>query len=199
MHKIKSADLPISVFENVQIQFDEAAKRLNIETGILELIKSTKRAVEINLPVEMDRGGLKMFTGYRVQHSIIRGPSKGGIRYHPDVNLDEIKALAAWMTWKCALVNIPYGGAKGGGACDPRALSLGELERLTRRYATEISIIIGPEYDIPAPDMGTNPQIMAWFMDTYSMHRGYSVTGVVTRQPGIIGGGGRRGRPPRPG
>ncbi|EQB63450.1 MAG: hypothetical protein RBG1_1C00001G1029 [candidate division Zixibacteria bacterium RBG-1] len=193
MHKIKSADLPISVFENVQIQFDEAAKRLNIETGILELIKSTKRAVEINLPVEMDRGGLKMFTGYRVQHSIIRGPSKGGIRYHPDVNLDEIKALAAWMTWKCAVVNIPFGGAKGGVACDPSKMSQGELERLTRRYTADLIELFGPEVDVPAPDVNTNEQIMAWIMDTYSMHARHTVRSVVTGKPVEMGGSlGRR-------
>jgi len=133
-----------------------------------------------------------MFTGYRIHHNLSRGPAKGGIRYHPDVTLDEVRALAMWMTWKCAVVDIPYGGAKGAVACDPKVLSIGELERLTRRYATEISILIGPENDIPAPDMNTNAQVMAWIMDTYSMHRGYSVPGVVTGKP--ISVGGTRGR-----
>src|SRR5574341_1103459 len=188
MQRIKSTDLPVSVFESVQIQFDEAAKRLKIDPGILELLKAPKRAVEINLPVEMDKGGLKMFTGYRVQHSIIRGPSKGGIRYHPDVNLDEIKALAAWMTWKCAVVNIPFGGAKGGIACDPSKMSLGELERLTRRYVADLIELFGPEVDVPAADVNTNEQVMAWFMDTYSMHARHTVRSVVTGKPIEMGG-----------
>jgi glutamate dehydrogenase (NAD(P)+) len=136
----------------------------------------------------MDDGSVRVFDGFRIQHSLVRGPAKGGLRYHPAVDLDEVRALAMLMTWKCALVNIPFGGAKGGVACEPRSLSLGELERLTRRYATEISIIIGPHYDIPAPDLGTTPQVMAWFMDTYSVHEGHSITGVVTGKPVNIGG-----------
>ena len=167
---------------------DQAAKALQLDPGVWQILRHAKRELTVHFPVRMDNGSIQVFSGYRIQHNVVRGPAKGGIRYHPAVDVDEVRALAMLMTWKCALVNIPYGGAKGGVACDPRALSLGELERLTRRYATEISIIIGPEYDIPAPDMGTNPQIMAWFMDTYSMHRGYSVTGVVTGKPVIIGG-----------
>jgi len=167
---------------------DQAAKALRLDPGVWQILRHAKRELTVHFPVRMDNGSIQVFSGYRIQHNVVRGPAKGGIRYHPAVDVDEVRALAMLMTWKCALVNIPYGGAKGGVACDPRALSLGELERLTRRYATEISIIIGPEYDIPAPDMGTNPQIMAWFMDTYSMHRGYSVTGVVTGKPVIIGG-----------
>ena len=167
---------------------DQAAKALRLDPGVWQILRHAKRELTVHFPVRMDNGSIQVFSGYRIQHNVVRGPAKGGIRYHPAVDVDEVRALAMLMTWKCALVNIPYGGAKGGVACDPRSLSLGELERLTRRYATEISIIIGPEYDIPAPDMGTNPQIMAWFMDTYSMHRGYSVTGVVTGKPVIIGG-----------
>lgn len=188
MQRIKSTDLPVRVFESVQIQFDEAAKRLKIDRGILEFIKVPRRSVEINLPVQMDNGKFKIFTGYRVQHSLIRGPSKGGIRYHPNVNLDEIKALAAWMTWKCAVVNIPFGGAKGGIACDPSVMSQKELERLTRRYTADLIEIFGPEVDVPAPDVNTNEQTMAWFMDTYSMHARHTVRSVVTGKPIEMGG-----------
>ncbi len=188
MHRIKSGDLPISVFESVQIQFDEAAKRLKVDPGILEFIKAPRKAVEVNLPVQMDNGKFKIFTGYRVQHSLIRGPSKGGIRYHPDVNLDEIKALAAWMTWKCAVVNIPFGGGKGGVACDPSQLSQSELERLTRRYTADLIEMFGPEIDVPAPDVNTNEQVMAWIMDTYSMHARHTVRSVVTGKPIEMGG-----------
>jgi glutamate dehydrogenase (NAD(P)+) len=151
-------------------------------------LRKPKRELTVNFPVKMDNGDVEMFTGYRVQHNIGRGPAKGGIRYSPDVSLDEIRALAMWMTWKCAVVGIPFGGAKGGVICDPRKLSRGELERLTRRYATEISVLMGPNSDIPAPDMNTNPQIMAWIMDTYSMHAGYSVPAVITGKPLAIGG-----------
>ncbi|MBM2826147.1 MAG: Glutamate dehydrogenase/leucine dehydrogenase [Dehalococcoidia bacterium] len=164
------------------------AEHLGLDDGILAILSAPKRELVVNFPVRMDDGNVKVFTGYRVQHSLARGPSKGGIRYHPNVDLDEIRALSMWMTWKCAIMNIPYGGAKGGVTCDPKTMSLGELERLTRRYATEISIIIGPERDIPAPDVNTDSRTMAWIMDTYSMSVGYSVPGVVTGKPINIGG-----------
>lgn len=169
-------------------QFDAAAESLGLEDRLRTWMRQPHRELAVHFPVVMDDGSLRMFTGYRVQHSQARGPAKGGIRYHPDVTRDEVTALAMWMTWKCAVVNLPYGGAKGGVAVDPHKLSLGELERLTRRYAAEISIIIGPERDIPAPDVGTNAQVMAWFMDTYSMGRGHVVPGVVTGKPPSIGG-----------
>jgi len=152
------------------------------------MLRSVNRELTVTFPVFMDDGSLRVFTGYRVQHNLARGPTKGGIRYHPQVSLSEIRALAMWMTWKCALVNIPYGGAKGGVQCDPRTMSDKELERLTRRYTTEIAIVLGPESDIPAPDVYTNARIMGWIMDTYSMHKGYSVPGVVTGKPLSIGG-----------
>ncbi|MBI2856063.1 MAG: Glu/Leu/Phe/Val dehydrogenase [Chloroflexi bacterium] len=169
-------------------QFNEAAELLNLDPGMAEHLKVSKRELTVNFPVRMDNGDVRTFTGYRVHHNLARGPAKGGIRYHPMVSLDEVRALAMWMTWKTAVTNIPYGGAKGGVAFDPKSFSLTELERLTRRYATEISILIGPESDIPAPDVNTNPQVMAWIMDTYSMHMGYSVPGVVTGKPVEIGG-----------
>ena len=176
-----------------QRQFDVAAERLGLEPGLREILRNCKRELTVNFPVKMDDGSIKVFTGYRVQHNINRGPAKGGIRYHPDVTLDEVKALAMWMTWKCATVNIPYGGAKGGVVCNPKRMSVGEIERLTRRYASEISLLLGPESDIPAPDVNTTPQTMAWIMDTYSMNKGYSVPGVITGKPIIIGGSeGRR-------
>ncbi|MFQ5879249.1 MAG: Glu/Leu/Phe/Val dehydrogenase [Dehalococcoidia bacterium] len=169
-------------------QFEAAADRLRLEEGLRQLLCACKRELTVSFPVRMDNGSTPVFTGYRVQHNLARGPAKGGIRYHPAVTLDEVKALAMWMTWKCALVNIPYGGAKGGVVVDPKALSPSELETLTRRYATEISVLIGPEADIPAPDMGTDARVMAWIMDTYSMHRGFLVPGVVTDKPVSIGG-----------
>ncbi len=169
-------------------QLDIVAKRINLNSGIHDKLKHPKRTLIVSIPIRMDNGSIKVFEGYRVQHNLERGPAKGGIRYHPDVSLDEIKALAMLMTWKCAVVGIPYGGAKGGVVCDPVQLSVGELERLTRRYTAEISIIIGPEKDIPAPDVYTNQQIMAWMMDTYSMTVGYSAPGVVTGKPLEIGG-----------
>ena len=169
-------------------QFDRAAAYLDIKAGVREMLRNTKRELTVNFPVEMDDGSVRIFTGYRVHHNTVLGPSKGGIRYHTDVTMDEVRALAMWMTWKCATVGIPYGGAKGGVIVDPKTLSRRELERLTRRYASEISILMSPEGDIPAPDVNTNAQIMAWIMDTYSMHRGYSVPAVVTGKPLEIGG-----------
>jgi len=175
-------------YEYAKKQLCEAAEELNLEKGIVEVLSTPIRELTVRFPVKMDSGHIKMFTGYRIQHSETRGPTKGGIRYHPEVSLDEIRALAMWMTWKCALVNLPYGGAKGGVVCDPKKLSLGEMERITRRYISEIGIIIGPEKDILAPDVNTNPQTMAWIMDTYSMNVGYAVPGVVTGKPIDIGG-----------
>jgi glutamate dehydrogenase (NAD(P)+) len=169
-------------------QFDNAIKHLELKRGIAEYLRYPKRELTVNFPVKMDDGSVKIFTGYRVHHNTVLGPTKGGIRYHPDVTLDEVRALAMWMTWKCAVVGLPYGGAKGGVVCNPKELSLQELENLTRRYAAEISMLMGPESDIPAPDVGTNPQVMAWIMDTYSMHKGYSVPAVVTGKPISIGG-----------
>jgi glutamate dehydrogenase (NAD(P)+) len=178
---------------NAERQFDEAASRLNLAEGLKEFIKRPRRATIVSLPVAMDDGTLKMFTGYRVQHSITRGPAKGGIRYHPDVTLDEIEALAAWMTWKCAVVNIPFGGGKGGVVCDPDKMSKAELERLTRRYAADLSDLFGPESDVPAPDVNTNAQVMAWIVDTYSMHERRTEYAVVTGKPLEVGGSaGRR-------
>jgi glutamate dehydrogenase (NAD(P)+) len=178
---------------NAERQFEEAAARLNLPEGIREFIKKPRRATIVSLPVQMDNGQLRVFTGYRVQHSITRGPAKGGIRYHPDVSLDEVEALAAWMTWKCAVVNIPFGGGKGGIICDPSKMSKGELERLTRRYAADLSDLFGPESDVPAPDVNTNAQIMAWFVDTYSMHERRNEYAVVTGKPIEVGGSaGRR-------
>jgi len=169
-------------------QFDDAADHLHLDDGIRGVLRVAKRELSVNFPVNMDDGSIRVFCGYRVQHSIARGPGKGGLRYSAHVSLDEVRALAMWMTWKAAVVNLPFGGAKGGVMVDPRALSAAELEDLTRRYATEISIIIGQSEDIPAPDMGTNQQIMAWIMDTISMHRGHTVAGVVTGKPVAVGG-----------
>jgi glutamate dehydrogenase (NAD(P)+) len=178
---------------NAERQFEEAAARLSLPDGIKEIIKKPRRATIVSLPIQMDDGTFRVFTGYRVQHSIVRGPAKGGIRYHPDVTLEEVEALAAWMTWKCAVVNIPYGGGKGGIACDPSRMSKSELERLTRRYAADLSDLFGPESDIPAPDVNTNEQVMAWFMDTYSMHARRTENAVVTGKPLELGGSlGRR-------
>src|SRR5512137_2198139 len=174
-------------------RFDAAADLLQLDATIRERIRLPERELIVHFPVKMRTGRIRMFTGYRVQHNTARGPAKGGIRYHPDVTLDEVRALATWMTWKCAVTNIPYGGAKGGVIVDPAKLSLRELEKLTRRYASEISLIMGPESDIPAPDVNTNAQIMAWMMDTYSMHKGYSVPAVITGKPISMGGSqGRR-------
>ncbi|MBV9229808.1 MAG: Glu/Leu/Phe/Val dehydrogenase [Chloroflexi bacterium] len=169
-------------------QFDEAADHLGLSQAMRTLLRKPKRELIVNFPVHMDNGDMKMFTGYRVQHNITRGPAKGGIRFSPDVSLDEMRALAMWMTWKCAVVGIPFGGAKGGVICDPQGMSSAELERMTRRYATEIFHLIGPDSDIPAPDMNTNPQVMGWMMDTYSARQGYPVPAVVTGKPLAIGG-----------
>jgi glutamate dehydrogenase (NAD(P)+) len=173
-------------------RFDIAAKKLNLDAGIMKVLRSPVREITVYIPVGMDDGSIEVFTGYRVQHSIARGPGKGGVRYAPNVSLDEVRALASWMTWKCAVVNIPFGGAKGGIICDPRKMSQGELERMTRRYTAELIEFIGPEKDVPAPDMGTNEQTMAWIMDTYSMHTRQTCTAVVTGKPVNIGGS--RGR-----
>ena len=178
----------VNPYDVAVAQFDEAAERLGLSQAMRAILRKPKRELIVNFPVRMDNGDVEMFTGYRVQHNINRGPAKGGIRFSPEVSLDEVRALAMWMTWKCAVVGIPFGGAKGGVICDPHQMSRSELERLTRRYATEISILIGPDSDIPAPDMNTNPQIMGWIMDTYSMHQGYSVPAVITGKPLAIGG-----------
>src|SRR5437588_10788597 len=177
-----------SEWRTAQRQFDTAAEIVGLEPELRLVLREVQREFTCTFPVEMDDGRIEVFTGYRVQHNIHRGPAKGGIRYHPDVSLDEVKALAMWMTWKCAVVNIPYGGAKGGVVVDPRRLSRRELEHMTRRFATEISIIIGPDRDIPAPDVNTDAQVMAWIMDTLSMQAGYSVTASVTGKPVEIGG-----------
>ncbi|MEE9235775.1 MAG: Glu/Leu/Phe/Val dehydrogenase [Candidatus Acidoferrales bacterium] len=171
-----------------QVQFDQAAEHLKLDSGLREVLRRPKRQMVVSIPTKMDDGSIKVFEGYRVQHNIARGPAKGGIRYHPNVSLDEVKALAAWMAWKTAVVNIPFGGGKGGVICDSRRMSLGELERMTRRYVSEILPIIGPDRDIPAPDMYTDAQTMAWVMDTYSMTVGYSSLGVVTGKPVSLGG-----------
>jgi glutamate dehydrogenase (NAD(P)+) len=170
-------------FEIAQQQFDIAADILNLDHGMRQILRVPQRELTVRFPVTMEDGSVRVFTGYRVQHNITRGPAKGGIRYHPSVDIDEVRALAMWMSWKCALVNIPYGGAKGGVVVDPKELSIRELEHMTRRFASEISLLIGPEKDIPAPDVGTNAQVMAWIMDTISMHRGYTVPAVVTGKP----------------
>jgi glutamate dehydrogenase (NAD(P)+) len=180
-NKINSLDVAMK-------QVDIAAKYLNLNPGLIEKVRQTKRELTVHFPVKMDDGSLEIFTGYRIQHNTTRGPAKGGIRYHPDVDLDEVRALSMWMTWKTAVVNIPFGGAKGGVQCDPGKMSLQEVEKMTRRYIWEIAMMIGPDRDIPAPDVNTNPQVMAWIMDTYSMLKGYSVPGVVTGKPLELGG-----------
>ncbi|MGD9496299.1 MAG: Glu/Leu/Phe/Val dehydrogenase [Armatimonadota bacterium] len=169
-------------------QLDEAAALIGLDEAIHQKLRKPKRVMMVSIPTAMDDGSLQVFTGYRVQHSMERGPCKGGIRYHPDVNLEEVIALAMWMTWKCAVVNIPYGGAKGGVICNPKEMSEGELERMTRRFTTELVEVIGPEKDIPAPDVYTDARVMAWIMDTYSMQKGYSVPAVVTGKPIALGG-----------
>jgi glutamate dehydrogenase (NAD(P)+) len=169
-------------------QFDAAAEHLQLDREMRAILREPQREHVLRFPVKLDDGSVRVFSGYRVQHNVARGPAKGGLRYHPQTDLDDVRALAMWMTWKCALVNVPFGGAKGGVTCDPSALSLREIEALTRRFATELEGIIGPDRDIPAPDVGTNAQTMAWMMDTVSMHAGYSVPGVVTGKPLSIGG-----------
>jgi glutamate dehydrogenase (NAD(P)+) len=178
----------MNLFEMALIQFDRAARQLNLSDGIYRVLRTPKRELAVTFPIQRDDNSITVFHGYRVHHSTVRGPSKGGIRYHPDVTIDEVRALAMWMTWKCAVMNIPFGGAAGAVNCDPDRMSRRELERLTRRYATEIEILISPESDIPGPDNGTNAQVMAWIMDTYSMHKGYSSPAVVTGKPVEIGG-----------
>jgi glutamate dehydrogenase (NAD(P)+) len=182
----------LNPFEIAQSQFNRAADMLGLDPGLQKVLRTPRRVLEVACPVHMDDGRVEVFQGFRVQHSLVRGPAKGGIRFHPGVTLDEVKALASWMTWKCATVNIPYGGGKGGVICNPKEMSQGEIERLTRRFTAEIAIIIGPEKDIPAPDVYTNPQVMAWLMDTYSMMVGYTALGVVTGKP--LGVGGSEGR-----
>jgi glutamate dehydrogenase (NAD(P)+) len=169
-------------------EFDAAADHLDLDDGMREILRSPQREFTVRFPVKLDDGRVRVFTGYRVQHNVARGPAKGGLRYHPSTDLDEVRALAMWMTWKCALANVPFGGAKGGVTCDPRALGPREVEAITRRFATELQPLIGPDSDIPAPDMGTNAQTMAWIMDTVSMHAGYSIPGVVTGKPVSLGG-----------
>jgi glutamate dehydrogenase (NAD(P)+) len=190
--KTVSLEQESNPWEAQAARFDLAATKLNLDEGIRKVLSYPNRELILHIPVAMDNGKLEVFTGYRVQHSIARGPSKGGIRYAPDVTLDEVRALASWMTWKCAVVNIPFGGAKGGIICDPHKMSQGELERMTRRYTAELVDFIGPEKDVPAPDVNTNEQTMAWIMDTYSMHMRQTVTAVVTGKPINIGGS--RGR-----
>ncbi|MBV9099448.1 MAG: Glu/Leu/Phe/Val dehydrogenase [Candidatus Dormibacteraeota bacterium] len=178
---------------NAQRQFDNAAEILNLSPGLRAVLREVRRELVVRFPVKLDNGGLRVFEGYRVQHNLTRGPAKGGLRFHPETNVDEVKALAMWMTWKCALAGLPYGGAKGGVAVDPATLSHRELERLTRRFASEISVLVGPDSDIPAPDVNTSAEIMAWIMDTISMEAGYSIPAVVTGKPLDIGGS--EGRP----
>src|SRR5271155_4947945 len=185
-------DKELNPWESQAARFDFAAKKLNLDDGLWKILRFPAREIIVHIPVQMDDGSIEVFTGYRVQHSVARGPAKGGIRYSPDVSLDEVRALASWMTWKCAVVNIPFGGAKGGIICDPKKMSQLELERMTRRYTAELIEFIGPEKDVPAPDMGTNEQTMAWMMDTYSMHLRQTCTAVVTGKPLNIGGS--RGR-----
>ena len=190
--KTVSLEQELNPWEAQQARFNFAAQKLNLDPGLWKILQYPSREIIVHIPVSMDDGRLEIFTGFRVQHSIARGPAKGGVRYSPDVTLDEVRALASWMTWKCAVVNIPFGGAKGGIIVDPKKLSKGELERLTRRYTAELIEFLGPEKDVPAPDMNTNEQTMAWMMDTYSMHMRQTVTAVVTGKP--INVGGSRGR-----
>jgi len=188
-HTIEQESNP---WEQQAARFNLAAEKLKLDEGLWRVLRQPNREIIVHIPVALDNGQLEVFTGYRVQHSIARGPAKGGVRYAPDVTLDEVRALASWMTWKCAVVNIPFGGAKGGIVCDPKQMSRGELERLTRRYTAELIEFIGPEKDVPAPDVNTNEQTMAWMMDTYSMHMRQTVTAVVTGKP--LNMGGSRGR-----
>src|SRR3954451_24627970 len=190
--KTVSLEQELNPWEAQAARFDFAAQKLNLDDGLVKILRYPQREIIVHIPVALDNGTLEVYTGFRVQHSIARGPAKGGVRYSPDVTLDEVRALASWMTWKCAVVNIPFGGAKGGIICDPQKMSMGELERMPRRYTAELIEFIGPEKDVPAPDMNTNEQTMAWMMDTYSMHMRQTVTPVVTGKPLNIGGS--RGR-----
>jgi glutamate dehydrogenase (NAD(P)+) len=190
--KTVSLEQELNPWEAQAARFDFAAQKLNLDEGLWKILRYPNREIIVHIPVAMDDGRLEVFTGFRVQHSVARGPAKGGVRYSPDVTLDEVRALASWMTWKCAVVNIPFGGAKGGVIVDPKKLTFSELERLTRRYTAELIEFLGPEKDVPAPDMGTNEQTMAWMMDTFSMHMRQTVTAVVTGKPVNIGGS--RGR-----
>ena len=183
----------MSALDSALHQLNDAVEQLGLDAGLHKMLATPRRSMEVAVPLRRDDGTLEVLNGYRVQHNLSRGPAKGGVRFHPQTDLDEVRALAMWMTWKCALIGIPYGGAKGGVAVDPRLLSRNELERVTRRYASEIMPIIGPEKDIPAPDVGTDEQTMAWMMDTFSIHAGYTVTGVVTGKPVSIGGSEGRG------
>jgi glutamate dehydrogenase (NAD(P)+) len=192
LEAIPSSEKETNPWVSAEARFDEAAELLGLDEGLRKILRSPALELKVSVPVMLDDGRYEVFTGYRVHHSIVRGPAKGGIRFAPDVTLDEVRALSAWMTWKCAVVNIPFGGAKGGVICNPDVLSPGELERITRRYTSEIMDIIGPDRDVPAPDINTNPQTMAWIMDTYSMHVRHTVTGVVTGKPVALGGS--RGR-----
>jgi glutamate dehydrogenase (NAD(P)+) len=188
LEAIPTSEKETNPWVSAEARFDEAAELLHLDEGLRKILRMPALELKVSVPVMLDDGRYEVFTGYRVQHSIVRGPAKGGIRFAPDVTLDEVRALSAWMTWKCAVVNIPFGGAKGGVICDPDVLSPGELERITRRYTSEIMDVIGPERDVPAPDINTNPQTMAWIMDTYSMHKRHTVTGVVTGKPVALGG-----------
>jgi glutamate dehydrogenase (NAD(P)+) len=190
---VGSTEKELSVYESMAARFDVAARKLGLDEGLVKYMRTPNREIIVHIPVQMDKGNLEVFDGFRVQHSIARGPCKGGVRFGPNVTLDEIRGLAAEMTWKCAVANIPFGGAKGGVICDPQNLSKSELERITRRYTAEILDYIGPERDVPAPDMNTNEQTMAWIMDTYSMHMRHTVTACVTGKPFDLGGS--RGRP----
>jgi glutamate dehydrogenase (NAD(P)+) len=190
---VTTVDAPVShlrenPFEIAREQLRRVAKVFAIDPNLVNVLQECKKALAVSIPVSMDDGTTQVFQGYRVTHNVARGPSKGGIRYHPDVTLDEVKALAMWMTWKCALAGIPFGGAKGGVVCNPKQMSEGELQRMTRRFTSEIINEIGPEKDIPAPDVGTDGRVMAWIFDTYSMNKGHSVLGVVTGKPLTIGG-----------
>jgi len=190
---VTTVDAPVShlrenPFEIARDQLGRVAKAFAIDPNLVNVLQDCKKAVSVSIPVAMDDGSTRVFEGHRVTHNVARGPSKGGIRYHPDVTLDEVKALAMWMTWKCALSGIPFGGAKGGVVCNPKTMSEGELQRMTRRFTSEIINEIGPEKDIPAPDVGTDGRVMAWIFDTYSMNKGHSVLGVVTGKPLTIGG-----------
>src|SRR5688572_24993077 len=192
MRRFKGSDEK-NPFEAMSERFDRAAQLLGLDPDLYAVMRVPSREIKVYVPVKLDTGHIQVFEGFRVQHNFARGPAKGGIRYAPDVTLDEVKALSAWMTWKCAVVNVPFGGGKGGIICNPQQMSLGELERMTRRYTAELIDFIGPDKDVPAPDMNTNEQTMAWIMDTYSMHARHTVTGVVTGKPVALGGSlGRR-------